>query len=217
MALSRMNTREKALVAALVVVIVLTLVGIGILAARLLTDGDEGNGAPDISVPEATSTPAEGSASLEAGETDAAAAAPESTITPVSPPSLQEADVAPPEAVTGQPVAVVRVESIGAMAPAIIADQVLHAGHRYEVEITARDGSAVTLQGSWSQAALGAGGQAAAPEVEFFEGTTPHRFDVVEPVAEPTTWRLSVSAAPKPLVGGSAVIVITVWDVSGAE
>jgi len=216
MALPRMNTREKTVVAVLIAVIVLTLVGIGVLAASLLKDNGA-SGAPDISPAAATPSPPGGSPILDAVQTDSAGAVPEKTITPVSRPSLQGADVASPEAMAVEPVTVAQAESVGAMAPAIIADQVLHAGHRYRVEITAVDGSEVALQGSWSQAAVGTGGQAAAPQVEFFEGYTPHRFDVVEPLAAPTTWRLSVSAAPQALGGGSAAIVITIWDISGTE
>jgi cell division protein FtsX len=49
MASSRLNTRAKTIVAVLIVAVVLVLVGIGILAARLLADGRD-RGAPDISV-----------------------------------------------------------------------------------------------------------------------------------------------------------------------
>lgn len=194
MALSGMSSKEKTIVAILGVVIVLALVGIGILAAKLLADGD----AEDAT---ATLTPGNG------GE----------EMTPVPIPPLETPKDEPPTVAAAQPVAVTQVESPGPLAPAMIASQNLYAGHRYRIEITAADGSQLAIQGSWSQAATSNSGQVVAPQIEFFEGTTPHNIQVEAPVADPGMWACSVSASLKEPLGTSTNLVITIWDVTGTE
>jgi hypothetical protein len=184
----------------------IALVGIGVLAARLIAgNGNDGEEAISVAT---TTVPASGDQA-------------EATITPVAPPSMDEApsasegDQAPPAPSGSEPVVVIQAESPGPMAPAIIPEQTLAAGHRYRIEITAADGSEVTIEGSWSQAATSASGEVAAPQIEFFEGTTPYEIPVEAPVADPASWRLSVSAGPSDLLGQSPALVITIWDVTG--
>jgi len=206
MAFSQMNSRERTIVIVLGIVILIALVGIGVLAARLIA-GNGNGGEEAINVVTAT-VPASGDQV-------------EATITPVAPPSLEgapaasEGDQAPPAPSGSEPVVVVRAESPGPIAPAIIPEQTLAAGHRYRIEITAVDGSEVTIEGSWSQAATSASGEAAAPQIEFFEGTTPYEIAVEAPVADPANWRLSVSAGPSDLLGQPPALAITIWDVTG--
>jgi len=208
MAFSQMSSKERTIVIVLGIVILIALVGIGILAARLIAGSGNG-GEEAISVATATAPPAGDQAPAEA------------TITPVAPPSLEgapaasEGDQAPPVPSGSEPVVVIQAESAGPGAPAIIPEQTLAAGHRYRIEITAADGSEVAIEGSWSQAATSASGAAAAPQIEFFEGTTPYEISVEAPVADPASWRLSVSAGPSDLLGQSPALVITIWDVTG--
>jgi len=202
MAFSGMNSREKTIVIALGVVILIALAGIGILIARLITGGQAQ--APAITVA-ATSGGAAG------------AATPGATITMVPAPSLKDVAQTTPQPVSDKPVAVGRQESPGPVLPVMIANQPLHAGRRYRLEITAADGSSAAIQGSWSQGATSAGGKVAFPQIEFFEGTTPFKIDLVSPVADPTSWSVSVSAGPKGILGKSPVLVITVYDVTGVK
>lgn len=210
MALSGMSSKEKTVVAILGVVIVLALVGIGILAARLLGDG-EAEDSPPIAVASATSSAEAGAtATLEPGGEGG-------EVTAVPPPALEEPKDEPPAIAADQPVAVARAESVGPLAPAMIASQNLYAGHRYRIEIQAADGSQLAIQGSWSQAATSSSGEAAAPQLEFFEGTTPHNIGVAPPVADPEMWACSVSASLKEPLGTATHLVITIWDVTGTD
>jgi hypothetical protein len=101
----------------------------------------------------------------------------------------------------------------------MIVNHQLHAGRRYRLEITATDGSKVALQGSWSQAATSKSGQVAAPQIEFFEGTTPYRINITAPVADPDMWSCSVSSGLKSpdLLAQSPSLVITIWDITGVK
>jgi hypothetical protein len=189
MALSNMSPRERTIVIALGVIILIALLGIGVLAARLVSDQE----------PEVT-----------------AGAAPTVTITAIAPPS-PEVPPATPVVSTGQPVAVTRAEGAGPGAPVLIAAQALHPGRRYRIEITAADGASVQVNGSWSQAAVVSQGQAAAPEIDVFEGLTPYQIEVVSPVENPEMWSVSVSAGLKNILGPQVPLVITIWDVTEAE
>jgi hypothetical protein len=198
MAFSGMNSREKTIVVALGVVILIALVGIGILAARLISSGK----APEITV---------------AATSAAGAATPQATITMVAAPSLTDVVQTTPQPVSDKPVVVGRQESAGPGLPVMIANQPLHAGRRYRIEIKAKDDSSIAIQGSWSQAATGASGKMALPEIKSFEGTTPFTIDIASPVADPTLWSVSASAGPKGILGKSPSLVITVYDVTGVK
>lgn len=209
MALSRMSSKEKTIVAILAVVIVLSLVGIGILAAQLIGGDDEDEGG---SIAVATAT----------GGVPTAAATPGaegegSEVTPVDTPALEQPRDVPPPVAAGQPVAVAQAESVGPLAPAIIVDQPLYANHRYKIEIRTVDGSQLAIEGSWSQAATSSSGQLVSPQIEFFEGVTPHTIQVEPPVADPETWGCSVRASLKEPLGKTTAVIITVWDVTGVE
>jgi hypothetical protein len=206
-----MSSREKTIVIALGVIILLALVGIGVLAAQLLTSDGQTGEEIDVAGSTASAMPAE-TATLADEQ-----ATPGATITPVAPPSMEGGDERPPEPAGGQPAVIVQAESVGPLAPAIIASQTLNAGRRYRVEITATDGSQVAIQGSWSQAATSASGQVVAPEIEFFEGTTPYRWDVEAPVADPDAWRISISASAQGGLDQAPGLVITIWDVTGSN
>jgi hypothetical protein len=188
-ALSNMSARERTIVIVLAVIIVIALLGIGILAARLVRDEE----------PTAT-----------------ASAAPAETITAIPPPS-PEVPAAPPMTSGGEPVAVARAEGLGSSAPVMIAAQALHPGRRYRIEIVAADGTSVQVNGNWSQATVATEGQPAAPQIEFFEGVTPYQIEVVSPVPNPQMWSVSVSAGLKNILGAQARLVITIWDVTEAE
>ncbi|MBN1659573.1 MAG: hypothetical protein JXA93_14300 [Anaerolineae bacterium] len=189
MALSNMSSRERTIVIVLAVIIVIALLGIGILAARLM-QGEE---------PDAT-----------------ASAAPPETITAIPPPS-PGAPVATPVTNVGKPVAVTRAEGLGPGVPVMIVAQALHPGRRYRIEIAAADGASVQVNGNWSQGAVALQGQPAAPQIEFFEGVTPYQIEVVSPVPNPEMWSVSVSAGPKNILGAQPRLVITIWDVTEAE
>lgn len=198
MAFSQMSSKEKTIAAILLVVIVMALAGLGILAAYLITGEKAGKEAPDITVVPTT----------------AVAVAP--TITLVETPSLQEAARTTPPPVSAQPVIVAKQASPSAGLPVLLVNQTLYAGHRYQLEISTGEGSSVVVQGSWSQAATSSGGQIAAP-IEFFEGKTPYRIKLVSPVTDPVLWSLSVSAGVKEILSKPVVLVITLYDVTGAE
>jgi hypothetical protein len=235
MGFSQMSSREKTIVAVLGVVILIALIGIGVLVARLVTGGEGDTEAPAITVipttaageappPESGTEPTaaagatsasqegQGTASQPAGGTGA-----EGAITAVPAPSLEGLDTSGPVPVSDQPVVVARQEGVGPGSPVIIADHPLHAGHRYRLEITAADGSQVAIQGSWGQAATSASGEVAAPQIEFFEGTTPFRVDIVAPVSDPVLWSCSASAGVTDLLGQPPGLVITIWDVTGVK
>ena len=200
MALSGMNSREKVMIAVLAVVIVAALVGIGILVAKLVADdADTPAVTPAAPIPEAE-----------------AVATVEPTITSV--PTLSVEQLAPATAVpiSSEPVVVAREENVTPILPVIIPNLPLVPGRVYRLEITAVDGAALVIQGSWSQAAAG-GEQVRAPSPEFFEGMTPMRIDVTSPLPDPESWSLSVSAAPKNVLGEPSHLVITVYDVTGAQ
>ncbi len=207
MSFSEMSSREKTIIAILGVIILVALIGIGILVARLVlgkgTDGD----APAITV---AATPAAGAATPGAGVS-------EGTITPVATPSLKDLAETTPQPVGSSPVVVVRRESPGSPLPVLLTSFPLHAGRIYRLEVTAVDGSSVPIQGSWSQAAMGADGEVDASLPKLFEANTPYGIDVVSPVANPTTWSLSASAAPANLLAPTANLVITVYDVTGTD
>jgi hypothetical protein len=214
MAFSEMNSRERTIVIVLGIVILVALVGIGILAARLIA-GDGNGGDEAIGVTTATASAPGTTGAATPGDQAGA------TITAVAPPPVEDAssdggeDELPPAPSGGEPAVVVRAESPGPIAPAIIPEQTLAPGHSYRLEITAADGSEVAIQGSWSQAATSASGEVVAPQIEFFEGTTPHQIQVEAPVADPASWRISVSAGPTDLLGQPPALVITIWDVTG--
>lgn len=202
MAFANMTAREKIIVAVLGVIIVGVLVGIGILLARLISDGGLDEQQTGITVPPPTE-----------------AASPVATVTLVAAPALEGMSKAAPNPVGEQPVVVTRQEGLGPIAPVIIASQPLQAGHRYRLEITATDGSKVAIHGSWSQSATSKSGQVAAPQIEFFEGVTPFRVDIAPPVSDPDLWGCSVSAAFKSanVLEQSPSLVLTIWDVTGSE
>jgi len=206
MSFSEPSSREKTLLLVLVVVIIVALIGIGVLLAKLLLGGESGQAGGVTPAP-----------------TAAEAGAAEPTITPIEAPALQQSEL--PAEATGaapagvEPVALVQVESVGPLAPAMIVNQALQPGHQYRLEITARDGSSVAIEGNWSQAATSAGGQAAAPQIEFFESATPYQVDIAPPVADPKMWSISVSAGLKKadVLSEGPTLVITIWDVTGSQ
>ncbi len=234
MAFSQMSSREKTIVAVLGVVILIALIGIGILVARLITGGADEQ-ALEITVVPTTPVEEASTAALQEAPTSAAGEAPtaesgqapasgsESTpagvvgITPVAAPSLEGLSLSPPKPISDQPVVVARQQSVRPGAPVIIASHPLYAGRRYRLEITAADGSEVAIQGSWGQAATSVSGKVTAPQIQFFEGTTPFLVDVVAPVADPVLWSCSISAGPKDLLGQPPGLVITIWDVTGVK
>lgn len=224
--MSPMSSTEKILVGVLGIVILGALIGIGVLAARLVM-GENGDrlavtGQVPTSAPLAQATTAPGAAAPAAAATGAtigaatpAASAAGATITPVAPPELDEPDAQAPAPAGGQPAVVARSEGLGPLSPVLIVSQPLRVDHRYRIEIAAADGSRVAIQGSWSQAALSASGQMPTPQIEFFEATTPYRLDLVPPVTDPTMWSCSVSAGRKELVMQGAGLVIEILDVTG--
>jgi len=203
MSFSGASSRERTLLIVLAVVIVVALIGIGLLLAKLLVSGG-GEQAGGI-------TPAP--------TTTADASAAEPTITPIDAPALQPADQPPGGPTGGEPVVLVRAESVGPLAPAMLVNQALQSGHQYRLEVTAQDGSAVAVEGNWSQAATSASGQATPPQIEFFEGTTPYQVDIAPPVADPEMWSVSVSAGLRKadVLGDAPKVVITIWDVTGSQ
>ena len=209
MSFSEASSREKTLLVVLVVVIILALIGIGILLAKLLLGG-EGEKAGGITPAPTTA------AAAEAGVA-------EPTITPIEASIVQQAELpaeaTSPAASGSEPVVLVQVESVGPLAPAMIVNQALQPGHRYRLEVTAQDGTAIAVEGNWSQAATSASGQATAPQIEFFKGTTPYRIDIAPPVADPKIWGISVSAGFKgaDLLAEGPAVVITIWDVTAGE
>jgi hypothetical protein len=207
MSLSGMSPREKTVVAILGIVILLALVGIGILAANLVSrSGEEG-----VAGESATAAAVEGEGQPAADVPEAAAG-----ITPVATPILLEEPAVAADLPGGQ--VIVRQEGVGPLAPVVIADQALQPGRRYRIEIQAMDGSRVNIHGSWSQAAVGGGGSLSAPVIEFFEGQTPYRIDLNLPLATADRWSCSVSAALKDvtLASGSA-LAIEIQDVTGSQ
>jgi hypothetical protein len=200
MAFSEMNSRERTIIAVLAGVIVVALIGIGVLAAKLIGGGSS-QPAAGITAPPATSE----------------FSSPPVTVTLVTNPSLEGAVGVTAAPVSAQPVAIARAESPGALLPVIVANQALQGDHRYQVEIAAEDGSSVAIRGSWSQSAKGAAGDLALPLPESIEATTPFRLDVVPPMSHPSEWRITVSAAPKDLLEQPPHLAITIWDVTGSE
>ena len=135
---------------------------------------------------------------------------------------LLEAAPPAPDLAPGQ--VVVRTVGAGGLAPVVIADQALQPGRRYRIEIHAVDGSRVEIHGSWSQAAVAAGGTLSAPTIEFFEGQTPYRIELSLPMADPARWSCSVSAALKapPLASGQSALsgptlAIEILDVTDSQ
>jgi hypothetical protein len=212
MSLSSMSSREKIVVAVLGVVILLALVGIGILAANLVSRTDEEEIAGEVEGQPAGSTQETSlpGASAEAGTQEAAV-----DITPVATPVLEEPPPPVRDAAGGE--VIVRQEGVGGLAPVVIANQALQPGRLYRIEIQAVDGSQVVVQGSWSQAAVGAGGTLSAPALEFFEGQTPYRIDLALPLADATRWSCSVSAAIKGAQLSGPALAIEILDVTGSQ
>lgn len=207
MSFSEMSSREKTIVAILATVILVALIGIGVLVARLVTSDKTSGDVPAITV---AATPAAGAATPGVGVS-------EGTITPVATPSLKDLAETTPQPVAASPVVVVRTESPGSPLPVLLTNYPLHAGRVYRLEITAIDGSTFAIQGSWSQAALGAGGEVDATLPELFEAKTPYGIDLVSPVTKPSMWSISASAAPANLLAQTADLVITLYDVTGTE
>jgi hypothetical protein len=197
-----MDSRERNIIIVLGVVIIIALVGIGVLAAKLLSS-DGGDTTAITVVP----TVAEG------------AAPPEATITAIPAPEMEALGQPPPDPAGSKPVAIARQESLGPIAPVMIVAQPLQPGRRYRLEVTASDGSKSAVQGSWSQAATSASGQIGTPLGEFFEGVTPYQVDINPPVSDPVLWSVSVSAGLKNpnILSDSPKVVITIWDVTGSQ
>jgi hypothetical protein len=203
MAFSGMNSREKTLIAALGVVIVIALIGIGLLLARLLT-GEGGQGAEVVITPPPATI-------------ESSASGPQETATLVTNPDPEAAADLPDVPDSGQPLAVVRVESSAPLLPAILTEQPLRPGRSYRIEIAAIDGSQVAIRGSWSQAARGGDGSLELPLPESIEGTTPYNIALDPPLANPTSWSCSVSVGPRDLLGQPPKLVITIWDETANE
>ena len=202
MSVSGLSSKQKTVVAILVVVIVLALLGIGVLLAKLV-GGDHGGG-QSLQITVAASTQA---------------VAPAATVTLVSPPVMEELVKLAPSPISDQPVLVAREEGIGPLAPVIIVSQPLNPGHRYRLEISALDGSKAAIYGSWGQLATSTDGQVALPQIEFFEGTTPFYVDVVSPIENAGMWSCSVSAGLRSpdLLGALPNLAISIWDVTGSK
>jgi len=205
MAFSEMSSRDRTLIFILVAVIVLSLIGIGLLVARLLSEGELAKSEGGITV-------APTSASAVAAQAEV-----EPTITAVAAPALGQAAEAPKVEVGEQPVAIARQEAVGPLAPVLIVGQALQPGHRYRIEISTSDGSQAAVEGNWSQAATSVSGQVAAPQIEFFDGVTPYAIEVAPPVSDPRMWSLSVSAGFKKVgISGTSKLAIAIWDVTGS-
>jgi len=199
-AFSGMSSRERTVVAVLAVVIVLALVGIGLLIAKLAIDkGGQSSGVTPAATSEGSPIPAALTATLVAN------------------PSLEEAVEEPAQPVSEQPVAIAQAKSPAPLLPVILAEQPLHGSRHYRLEITAEDGSHVRISGSWSQSAKGAGGNMVLPLPEPYEAATPFGLDITPPIEAPSSWRISVSAAPKDLLANPPALIITIWDTTGSQ
>ncbi len=141
MAFSEMSSRDRTIIFILVAVIVLALIGIGLLVARLLSEGELAKSEGGITV----APTSESAVAAQAGV--------EPTITAVAAPALGQAAEAPKVEVGEQSVAIARQEAVGPLAPVLIVGQALQPGHRYRIEISTSDGSQAAVEGSWSQAA----------------------------------------------------------------
>ncbi|MFC2030237.1 hypothetical protein ACFLWA_05865 [Chloroflexota bacterium] len=201
MAFSNVNSRERTLIAALGVVIVIALVGIGFLVVRLVNDGKDS----DLT---------EGVEEAASGEE---IAVPVPTFTLVAAASLEGLAETTPVAIASQPVAVAQEKGLAPGLPVIVANQPLQAGHRYQLEVTAADGSKAQVVGSWSQSASNAAGKVGVDVSEPFKGKTPLSVDLKPPVPNPTSWSFSASAGPESILAANPVLVITLWDVTGSE
>lgn len=201
MALSEMSSKEKTIVVILGIVIVIALVGIGILAAQLVTGGDGGEQA-DLVVPE---SPA------------ASQAAPVATHTLVPPPEAGAAAKAIPGPATGQAEAVVREEGVAPGLPVLLVGQLLDGSRSYRLEVTTADGSVAIVSGSWSQTAVNTKGDIDKVLPKRLEGKTPIYVEINPPVANPETWILSASAGPKDLLSKTGPLAIILWDVTESE
>jgi hypothetical protein len=201
MAFSEMTAKERTIVAVLAVVIIMALVGIGVLVAKLISNGGDGGLEEGIQVPEVT----------------AAAPGPQATATLVPNPVVEGLGEEVPATISEQPVVVARIESSAPLLPAMLLSQPLRGGHRYRLEITAADGSSTAFRGSWSQTAKGQGVELEMPLPESIEGRTPFVVNITPPVANPVSWSVSASAGPQDLVGSTPGLVITIWDVTGVK
>jgi hypothetical protein len=189
---SGMGSREKTLIVVLGVIIIIALVGIGILAAKLLV-GDGGEQAAGITPPAATEETLPLSAATATLEQESPASA------------------------GGQPVRVVSEPSPSGRLPAILMDQPLRGDRSYRVEIVTEDGSSIDIRGSWRQKAKSASGDLELALPESIDAKTPFSLDLTPPVDSPREWSVSISASAKDLVPEPPRLVITIWDVTGIE
>jgi hypothetical protein len=189
-----MSSREKAILAVLAVVIVIALVGIGVLAAKLLSGDGEGEQAAGITPPPPTVLP-------------------DAVITQVANPSLDLVVEPPPESVSREPVAVAEVKSSSPILPVVLTEQPLNPNRQYELQITAENGGEIDIWGSWSQAAKTAGGGLEIPLPVSIKAKTPYSQKLHPPVEDAVAWSLTVSAAPQDLLNDPSRLVITVWDI----
>jgi hypothetical protein len=205
--LSSMSSREKAIVIVLAMVIVVSLIGIGLLMARLIVGGGDGGPVAEVTV---TVPMVEVSPTLESGPET------ESTVTPVPNPKLDESSEAPPEPAGDQPAEVVSKKSDLALLPVMIMEQPLRGNRRYRIEIAAEGNSAVRIWGSWSQTAKGSDGELVLPLPEFIDAQTPHSIAIDPPLANPASWSISVSVAPRGELRPPG-LVVTIRDVTGSQ
>lgn len=199
MAFSEMSSKERTTIIVLAVIIGLAVIGIGVLAAKVLVGGGEQE--TGVTVPAPT---------LEA-------VGPSATVTLI-------ADVAPDVASSGSAqsvgvnaVAVVQAKNLGPLLPAMLSQQPLDGRRQYRVEIVAEDGSAVRISGNWSQSTTSVGGELELSLPENFKGETPLVLDLNPGIDNPKEWKVSVSASPDDLLGDPPNLVITIWDVTGSE
>jgi hypothetical protein len=187
---SDVSSREKTIIVVLGVIIMIALVGIGILAAKVLVSDEQETG---ITPPAAT-------------EETQPLSTPTATLVQESPTSAG-----------GGPVRVVSEPSPSGRLPAILMDQPLKGDRSYRVEIVTQDGSTIEIRGSWRQKAKSASGDLELALPESIDAKTPFSLDLTPPVANPTEWSVSISASAKDLVPEPPRLVITIWDVTGIE
>jgi hypothetical protein len=200
MAFTEMNSREKRTIIILAVIIGLAVIGIGILAAKVLVDGGERE--TGITPPVAT----------------VEAAPPAETTVTVVADVASEGPAQNSGASTGEgPVAVMQIQSRGNLLPVMMTEQALDGRRRYRVEIVTVDGSMIAISGTWSQSTKSAGGDLDLSLPQSFEGQTPYVLDLSPGIENAVEWNVSVSAAPKDLLGNPPLLVMTVWDVTGSE
>jgi hypothetical protein len=190
---SSMSSREKAILGVLAVVIVIALIGIGLLAAKLLA-GDDGDPAAGITPPPPTVLP-------------------DAVITQVVNPSLDKTAEPPSESLSREPVKVVEIKSSSPILPVVLFEQPLHPGRLYELQITAEKDAQVDIWGSWSQSARTAGGGLEIPLPVSIKDKTPYTLKLEPPVEDAVAWSLTVSISPQDLLNDPPHLVVTVWDI----